>query len=38
MQCGSILIEDVELLCGCILLEKLRGDFSFGGEDDAILS
>ena len=34
---ARILIEDVELLGGCVLLEKLRCDLSFGGEDNAIL-
>lgn len=30
------LVQDVELLGGCVLLQQLGGDLSFGGEHDAI--
>jgi len=31
------LVQDVQLLSRGILFEELAGDFSFGGEDNAIL-
>ena len=33
----DVLVEDVELLGRCVLLEELRGNLALGGEDDAIL-
>jgi hypothetical protein len=34
----DVLIERVELLCRCILLEQLAGDLPLGSQYDAILS
>jgi len=31
------LVEDVELLSGCVLLEEFAGDLPFCSQDDSIL-
>jgi hypothetical protein len=36
-QRKHVLVQDVELLCRCVLLQQLGCDLALGGEDDAVL-
>lgn len=37
-RADDVLVQDVELLGGCVLLEQLGGDSSLSSQHDAILS